>query len=62
MGHTIDELHTAIDQVLSRLNEHGLTVNEDKCEFDKSEITFFGMKIDAKGVSLKEEKVKSTDK
>lgn len=59
MGHTLDELHTAIDQVLSRLAEHGLTVNENKCEFDKTEITFFGMRINAKGVSLKEEKVRA---
>jgi hypothetical protein len=35
----------------SVLEDSGLTVNADKCEFYKSEIRFFGIKISADGIA-----------
>ena len=43
--------------VMRRLEEHGLTLNEDKCEFRMPELTFFGHKLSRDGVSPSEEKI-----
>ena len=59
MGKTEEESNQNVDKVLKRLDEHGLTVNEAKCQFNKSEITFFGLHFTEKGVSLNETKTKA---
>jgi hypothetical protein len=43
----------------SVLSENGLTANSSKCQFNQSEITFFGFKLSAKGVSLNEQKTQA---
>lgn len=46
------EEHDAIlHTVLKRLQIHGLTVNQNKCEFNKSELIFFGMRFSEEGIS-----------
>ena len=41
MCKTENESNENVDIVLKRLAENGLTVNEEKCVFNQSEITFF---------------------
>ena len=41
-------------QLLEALNDWGVTLNGEKCEFLIEEIAFYGMKISSKGVSLLE--------
>ena len=46
-----DEHYAALEKVLETLAENGLTLNVDKCHFNKSEIPFWGMRVSAQGVS-----------
>lgn len=41
------ELETQV--ILSSLKEHNITLNFDKCEFEKERVTFLGHVISAKG-------------
>ena len=43
--------------VLQKLQDAGVTLNMEKCEFLKPEITFVGHKINAQGISADEKKV-----
>ncbi|KAK3855559.1 hypothetical protein Pcinc_038055 [Petrolisthes cinctipes] len=43
--------------VLDRLQECGLTLNEDKCEFRLAKLKFFGHKVTKNGVRPSEEKI-----
>ena len=45
--------------VFHRLQERGLTVNPDKCEFGIPRITFMGHVLSEKGIGPMEEKVKA---
>ena len=49
----------ALHATLGRLHESGLTVNEEKCEFYKSEIEFFGFIFSADGLKPDPNKVKA---
>ena len=49
----------ALDQVLHRLQEKGLTANRSKCEFRKPEMEFFGMMFSGSGTSPDEKKVEA---
>ena len=42
-GKTQAEHHAALEQVFHRFSKKGLTLNQDKCEFSKSEITFLDL-------------------
>jgi hypothetical protein len=53
MGKTEAESTQNVKSVLQRLDENGLTINEAKCLFNQSEVTFFGLHFTANGVSLK---------
>ncbi len=50
-GSTQEEHDKALDQVFSRLSENGLTLNKDKCQFNKDTITFVGVIFGAGGIS-----------
>ncbi|CAF1025218.1 unnamed protein product, partial [Brachionus calyciflorus] len=58
---TVDESenYDVVNKVLQILLEHGLTVNPKKCIFGAKEITFFGLRLSADGVSLSEQKVQA---
>jgi len=45
-----------LEQVLKRLEKSGITLNEEKFEFEKSELMFLGHIIDAKGIKAEPEK------
>ena len=38
-------------QVLKRLEDNGVTLNSEKCEFDKRQLTFFGLRMSAEGIA-----------
>ena len=56
-GKTKEEHDVQLDQVLKRINDGGLTVNEKKCEFGVKEIDFFGLHFSSEGISTQESKV-----
>ena len=45
--------------MLKILNDNGLTINGDKCEWKRQELDFFGLHFSKDGVSLKENKVEA---
>ncbi len=51
-GKNQKEHDEALNAVLQRLEESGLTVNVKKCEFNKKELDFFGLHFSGDGVSI----------
>lgn len=45
-------------EVKSRLKENNLTLNDEKCVYEKQEVEFLGYKIDAKGMTPAMDKIK----
>ena len=56
-GATEIEHNNRLHALLTRLNDLGITLNFDKCEFNKTELTFFGLKFSPNGVSLTDNKI-----
>jgi len=57
---TVDEPEhlQLLEQVLVRLDNTGLQVKKEKCEFFVPSVTYLGHKIDANGLHLLPEEVK----
>lgn len=53
----LEELHKTVAQVLEILRANNLTLNSDKCEYDKTKITFLGHELDQDGFHIEEAKV-----
>ena len=49
----------ALNEVLQRLRERGLTLNKDKCAFIKSNLDFFGFVFSKQGMSVDRKKVEA---
>ena len=49
----------ALQAVFQKFSEVGLTLNKNKCEFNKSSLTFFGFVFSAKGISPDPKKVQT---
>ena len=58
-GPTIELHDQRLTKVLERLQEKGLTLNPEKCEFCIPKITFMGHLVSDKGIGPTEEKVKA---
>lgn len=43
--------------VMDRLKQHGLTVNQRKCQFGRSKVTFMGHELSAQGIMPMQEKI-----
>ena len=56
-GTDLEEHDSNLRKVLTRLDEQGLTVNGDKCQFRLPRLTFFGHELSARGVAPSEEKI-----
>ena len=54
----IQTLRLRTSQVKHALFKSNLTINDDKCEYEKKEIRFLGHKLSAEGLSISEEKVR----
>ena len=59
MGINDEDSSKNVAEVLKRLEENGLTVNPEKCEFNKNEVIFFGLNFNSNGVSFKENQKKA---
>lgn len=46
-----------LEAVFKRLSERNLTLNKDKCEFNKSQLEFYGYVFSANGISADSQKV-----
>lgn len=55
---SLEELHNIVAQVLRILRDHNLTLNLEKCEFDKTRLKFLGHELDENGFHLDKSKVK----
>ena len=55
---TIDDHIQRLDVVFSKLKEHGLKLNPQKCHFFRSEISYLGYIVSAEGISTCSDKVK----
>ena len=53
---TEEEHFNHLKQVFSRLEEFGIAINKDKCQFGRTTINFLGHKISPKGIAPKQEK------
>ena len=58
-GRTAEEHDQRLDKVLQRLQEAGLTLNEQKCRFSQSQVQFLGQVVDRDGIHLNPEKVRA---
>ena len=58
-GRNQKEHDEAFKLVLDRVKEKGLTLNFEKCQFNLTEISFFGIVLSANGVRTDPEKVKA---
>ncbi|XP_064466262.1 uncharacterized protein K02A2.6-like [Ornithodoros turicata] len=56
-GHTVQEHDERISEVLTRLSQAGLKLNEKKCVFLTREVTFLGFCVDARGIRPTQDKV-----
>jgi len=54
---TQQELYARVERVLQRLEEKGLTLNEEKCEFGLNELTFMGHLLSRHGIGPTESRV-----
>ncbi|XP_055543287.1 uncharacterized protein LOC129728846 [Wyeomyia smithii] len=59
---TLEKLHSIVAKVLQILKANNLTLNLDKCEFDKTHITFIGHELDEKGINIEETKIEDIRK
>uniref|UniRef100_A0A4D5RCR6 RNA-directed DNA polymerase n=1 Tax=Ixodes scapularis TaxID=6945 RepID=A0A4D5RCR6_IXOSC len=49
-GRTLEEHDSRLQQVLMRLSRAGITLNEKKCCFRQSEVSFLGVMVSARGI------------
>lgn len=57
-----NELRKIQKQVIKRIEESGLTLSKEKCEFEVSKLKFLGHILSAKGMELDNEKVEAIKK
>nr|XP_037285108.1 uncharacterized protein K02A2.6-like [Rhipicephalus microplus] len=58
-GRTREEHDARLSQVLSRLAKAGLTLNQDKCRFGVSEVSFLGVIVSAQHIKPSPDKVEA---
>ena len=50
-GDTLEKHDACLKQTLQRLREHGITLNDSKCQFRRSSVQFLGRMLSAEGIS-----------
>lgn len=58
-GKTRDEHDKHLQEVLRRLKEHNVSLNQKKCSFSKTSCTFLGFKIDKDGYHVTDERLEA---
>lgn len=61
-ANTIEESHKTVVQVLQIFRENKLTLNNSKCEYDKTRITFLGHELDQGGFRIEAAKIGAIQK
>ncbi|XP_053698973.1 uncharacterized protein K02A2.6-like [Sabethes cyaneus] len=61
-ANSLEKLHKIVAHVLQILRANNLTLNEEKCEFDRTEVTFLGHKLDKNGFHIEEAKINAIKK
>ncbi|XP_062703931.1 uncharacterized protein K02A2.6-like [Aedes albopictus] len=61
-GNSIEDLRRTVAQVLQALRANNLSLNIEKCEFDKERINFLGHELDEQGFHIDEMKIKHIQK
>lgn len=61
-GDSLEKLHKTVAKVHDVLMANNLTLNADKCEYDKTQITFLGHKLDQDGFHIEEAKIGAIQK
>lgn len=56
---TIGELRSRTQRVIEIIRDNNLTLNQEKCEFEKNSIEFLGFKIDGRGIEPSDDKIKA---
>ncbi|XP_062542266.1 uncharacterized protein K02A2.6-like [Armigeres subalbatus] len=54
---SLEKLRETVAQVLQIFKDNNLTLNTEKCEYDKTEVIFLGHKLDADGFHIEEAKI-----
>jgi transposase InsO family protein len=58
-GRTVEEHDERLERTLQKVQEAGLKLNRDKCEFRKEKIEYFGHVISSEGISPSVDRVKA---
>ena len=58
-GRTVEEHDKCLVGVLHRLEQAGLTLNQEKCRFSQSQVKFLGQVIDQSGIHPDHEKIRA---
>lgn len=58
----VGELRDRTEKILERLKNNNLTLNEEKCEFEKEELEFLGHRVSSEGLNIAEKKVEDFKK
>ena len=56
-GQTVEEHDKHLIAVLHRLEQAGLTLNQEKCQFSQSQVKFLGQVVDQSGICPDPEKI-----
>ncbi|XP_030754775.1 uncharacterized protein K02A2.6-like [Sitophilus oryzae] len=59
IGETREKHINRVNKVLKRLENNGLTISINKCNFFKESVTYLGYKIDKHGLHICEDKIKA---
>jgi hypothetical protein len=59
LGETLDEHNSKLREVFQKLREFNITIEPDKCEFFKEELSYFGHIVTADGVKPDRKKITS---
>lgn len=55
----LERLRERTEQVLAALNENNLTINTDKCKYERERLTFIGHELSAAGLNIDETKTRA---
>lgn len=61
-AHSIEALREQTEAVLKALRENNLTLNSEKCEYDKERVKFLGHELSEKGMDIDQSKVETIAK
>ena len=59
MGRNKEEHDEVLEQVLQRLQDHGIRLTHSKCKFSQESMEYLGHRIDAAGLHPTKEKIKA---